>query len=116
MPDDVTVIAASSPDVAVGDVLYLHESVTRFSGKDRMRWCVVTAVIGRNVRVAGRSTTRSDGVSVPAQVMPEFTADGWFPRPPVRIAIVDARAARNIGCLPDPYLPQVLFYMNEDMP
>jgi hypothetical protein len=102
--------------VAVGDVLFLHESVTRFSRKDRMRWCVVTAVVGRNVRVAGRSTTRTDGVPVPASVMPEFTADGWFPRPPIRIALADARGARRIGCLPDPYLAQVLFHMNEEMP
>lgn len=100
-------------ELAVGDVVYLHESVTRFSRKDRMRWCVVTAVIGRSVRVAGRSTTRTDGVPVPATVMAEFTADGWFPRPPVRISLADAAAARNVGRLPQPYLAQVLFHMNE---
>ena len=99
--------------VAAGDVLYLHESVTRFSAKDRMRWCVVTAVVGRHVRVAGRSTTRTDGVPVPAGVMAEFTADGWFPRPAVRIALLEAQAARNVGRLPEPYLAQVLFYVNE---
>ena len=100
-------------ELAVGDVLYLHESVTRFSRKDRMRWCVVTAVIGRNVRVAGRSTSRTDGVPVPEGVMAAFTADGWFPRPTVRIALADATTARNVGRLPEPYLTQVLFHMNE---
>ena len=102
--------------VSVGDVLYLHESITRFSRKNRLRWCVVTAVFGRNVRVAGRSTTRTDGVPEPSDVMPEFTIDGWIPRPPVRISLADASAARNIGRLPEPYLTQVLFHMNEDMP
>lgn len=107
---------ATPRGVTVGDVLYLHESITRFSRKDCLRWCVVTAVFGRNVRVAGRSTTRTDGVSVPSAVMPEFTVDGWIPRPPVRISLADAAAARNVGRLPEPYLTQVMFHMNEDMP
>lgn len=107
-----------SPDVregnvAPGDVIYLHESVTRLSRKDRMRWCVVTAIAGPHVRVVGRSTTRTDGVPVPAAVMPEFTREGWFPRPPVRVTLPDAQAARNIGRLPEPYLTQILFFMNE---
>ena len=106
----------SEPGVGVGDILYLHDSVTRFSAKDRMRWCVVTAVVGANVRVAGRSTTRTDGVPVPEGVLAAFTADGWFPRPPVRIQLADAAAARCVGRLPEPYLSQVLFHMNEDMP
>jgi hypothetical protein len=101
---------------AVGDVLYLDDRTTGFSRKDRMRWCIVTAVFGRNVRVAGRSTTRQDGVPVPTAVMPEFDQDGWVPRPPLRISLAEAAAARNIGRLPEPYLTQVLFYMNEDMP
>jgi hypothetical protein len=105
-----------SRGVAVADVLYLHESITRFSRKDCMRWCIVTAVFGRNVRVAGRSTTRTDGVPVPASVMEEFTADGWIPRPAMRISLADALEARNIGQLPEPYLFQVLFHMNEGMP
>jgi hypothetical protein len=108
--------ASSTPALEVGDVLYLHESITRFSAKDCMRWCVVTAVVGRSVRVAGRSTTRTDGVPVPASVMRNFSVDGWFPRPPVRISLADAQAARNIGRMPDPYLSQVLFHMNEAMP
>lgn len=101
---------------AVGDVLYLHDSVTGFSAKDCMRWCVVTAMIGQHVRVAGRSTTRTDGVPVPQSAMPEFTADGWVLRPPIRISASDARAARNIGPLPRHYLEQVLFFVDEDMP
>lgn len=106
----------SERHLAVGEVLHLHDQVTGFSKKDRLRWCIVTAVIGRNVRVAGRSTTREDGVPIPAAVMPEFDKDGWVPRPPLRIALAEARAARRIGTLPDPYLQQVLFYLNEDMP
>jgi len=109
----LTIHGTHATALAVGDVLYLQESITRFSGKDCLRWCVLTAIFGRNVRVAGRSTTRTDGVPVPKGVMPEFTADGWFPRPPVRISLADAQAARNIGRLPDPYLFQVLFHMNE---
>lgn len=103
-------------DVAVGDVLWLHDGVTGFSRKDKMRWCVVTAVFGRNVRVAGRSSTRTDGVPVPIDVKEEFTKDGWVLRPAVRIALADAIAARNIGPLCDRYLQQVLFFLNEDMP
>lgn len=102
--------------VSVGDVIRIHDSVTRFSGKDKLRWCVVTAVFGRNARVAGRSTTRTDGVPVPAEVMAEFTKDGWILRPAARISLADADAARNIGPLPDHYLQQVLFFLNEDMP
>jgi hypothetical protein len=100
----------------VGDVLYLHDSVTGFSAKDCMRWCIVTAVIGRHVRVAGRSTTRTDGVPVPEATMDEFTADGWVLSPPVRVSLSDALNARNIGRLPEHYLQQVLFFVNEDMP
>lgn len=110
------VSGVTGPTVAVGDVLYLHERVTRLSGKDRMRWCIVTAVIGRNVRVAGRSTTRKDGVPVPETAMDQFDKDGWVPRPSVRISLADALDARNIGPLPDHYLQQVLFYCNEEMP
>jgi hypothetical protein len=102
--------------VAVGDVLHLHDHLTGFSKKDRLRWCVVTAVFGRNVRVAGRSTTRTDGVPVSAEVRDEFTKDGWILRPAMRIALADALAARNIGPLPDHYLHQVLFFLNEEMP
>jgi hypothetical protein len=102
--------------IEVGDVLFLHDSVTGFSGKDCMRWCVVTAMIGRHVRVAGRSTTRTDGVPVPAAVMPEFTADGWVLRPAVRVSLSEAIAARNIGPPPRHYLEQIMFFVNEDMP
>jgi hypothetical protein len=102
--------------VRVGDVLYLHDGVTGFSGKNCMRWCVVTAVVGRHVRVVGRSASRTDGVPVPKNVMEEFSADGWMLRPPLRIPMTDATGARNIGCLPSPYLEQVLFFVDEDMP
>ncbi len=102
--------------IAVGDVLYLHDGVTGFSRKDCMRWCIVTAVIGRHVRIAGRSTTRTDGVPVHQTAMPEFTADGWVLRPPVRISLADAEEARNIGPLPQEYLEQVLFFVDEAMP
>jgi hypothetical protein len=102
------------PPLVVGDVLYLHDHVTGFSRKDVMRWCIVTAVIGPSVRVAGRSSTREDGVPVPQSAMDEFDRDGWVPRPPLRIALSDALAARNIGALPSHYVDQVLFYLNED--
>lgn len=102
-------------DVSVGDVLLIKDRVTRFSRKDKLRWCVVTAVFGRNVRVAGRSTTRTDGVPLPEDVVAEFTKDGWVLRPAVRISLADAAAARNVGPLPGHYLQQVLFFLNEDM-
>jgi hypothetical protein len=106
---------ATNDHLRVGDVLYLHDSVTGFSKKDVMRWCVVTAIAGRNVRVAGRSATRTDGVPVPQTVMQEFTADGWVLSPPMRISLADATTARNIGPLPDNYRQQVLFFCNEEM-
>lgn len=102
--------------VSVGDVLYLHDHLTGFSKKDRLRWCVITAMFGRHARVAGRSTTRTDGVPVPAEVMDEFTKDGWILRPAMRIALADALQARNIGPIPTHYLQQVLFFLNEEMP
>jgi hypothetical protein len=104
------------PSVAVGHVLYLHDRLTGFSRKDVMRWCIVTAVVGRHVRIAGRSASRTDGVHVPQEAMGEFTAEGWVLRPPLRIALSDATAARNIGPLPDHYLQQVLWFVDEDMP
>jgi hypothetical protein len=97
-------------------VLYLHDATTGFSRKDCMRWCIVTAVIARNIRVAGRSSTRTDGVPVPVWVMTEFDKDGWVLRPPVRISMAEAGNARNIGPLPSPYLEQVLFFVDEDLP
>lgn len=102
--------------LAVGDVLYLHDHVTRFSKKNCYRWCVVTAVVGRDVRVGGRSTTREDGVPIPQTAMKEFDKDGWIPAPALRISLADAEAARNIGPLPDHYREQILFFLNEDLP
>jgi hypothetical protein len=101
--------------LAVGDVLYLHDHVTRFSAKDKFRWCVVTAIVGQDVRVAGRSTTRSDGVPVPATAMEEFNKDGWVPAPAVRVSRAEAEVSRNIGPLPDQYREQVLFFCNEEI-
>jgi hypothetical protein len=109
-------VSAEPRPLAVGDVLYLHDAVTGFSRKDCMRWCVVTAIVGRHVRVAGRSASRTDGVPVPRTAMREFSADGWVLRPPLRIALADALPARNIGPLPRHYLEQVLFFVDEDMP
>ncbi len=48
--------------------------------------------------------------------MDGFTRDGWVLRPAVRIPMADAREACNIGRLPSPYLEQVLFFVDEDMP
>lgn len=101
--------------VQVGDILYMHDEVTGFSGKNCLRWCVVTAVVGRNVRVAGRSSTRTDGVPVPASAKPEFDRDGWVLRPAIRVSLATAKEARNIGPLPNPYLEQVLFFIDEEM-
>lgn len=106
----------SESALAVGHVLYLHDHVTRFSMKDRYRWCVVIAIVGGDVRVGGRSTTRQDGVALPKTAMAEFDKDGWIPAPALRISRADAEAAKNIGPLPDHYLQQVLFFLNEDLP
>jgi hypothetical protein len=79
--------ASGTAKVAIGHVLHLHDRDTGFSKKDVYRWCVVTAIVGRNVRVAGRSTTRTDGVPVPATAIEEFDKDGWVLRPPLRISL-----------------------------
>jgi hypothetical protein len=109
-------VTTAGAAVSVGDVVRINDSVTRFSRKDKLRWCIVTAVFGRNVRVAGRSTTRTDGVFIPADVKPEFTKNGWVLRPAARISLAEAANARNVGPLPDHYRDQVLFFLNEDMP
>jgi hypothetical protein len=102
--------------VQVGDVVQLHDAVAGFSGGDRLRWFVVTAVVGRNVRVAGCSSTRTDGVPVPSSAMEAFDRDVWVLRPPVRTALADIETARNAGQLPSAYVDKVLFYVGEDMP
>lgn len=102
--------------IRVGDVLRLNDLDTGFSSKDVLRWCIVTAVIGSSVRVAGRSTTREDGFPIPKDVMPEFDLDGRVPPPPLRVSLRLARGSRNIGQLPSPWLEQLLFFMNEDIP
>lgn len=105
-----------SAQVGVGDVLYLNDMVTGFSTKECLRWCIVTAVFGRHVRIAGRSTSRQDGVPIPKSAMDEFTKDGWALRPPLRISLTAAEEGRNIGALPTHYLQQVLFFVDEEMP
>jgi hypothetical protein len=94
--------------VAIGDVLYLHDNTTRFSPKSVMRWCVVVAVTGQHVRVVGRSASRRTGVHTPAGTMPEFDRDGCFWPASARVSLADARRARNIGRLPEPYFGQVV--------
>lgn len=105
----------TNPQVAVGDILYLHDRLTGFSQKDVMRWCIVTAVIGTSVRVAGRSSTRTDGVPIPAYAMDRFDRDGWVMASAVRVSLADAEASENIGKIDDHHLQQVLFFVNEDV-
>ena len=99
---------ARSDDVAIGDVLHLHDHVTRFSNKSVVRWCVVVALVGENVRVVGRSASRRTGVFTPAGTLPEFDRDGYFWPASARVSRSDACRARNIGKLPEPYLGDVL--------
>jgi hypothetical protein len=114
-PNRRTVSDPTNPRVAVGDVLYLHDRVTGFSRKDRMRWCIATAVVGGSVRVAGRSATRTDGVPIPADAMERFDKDGWVMQSTVRISLRDAEAAENLGQIDDHYLQQILFFTSEDI-
>jgi hypothetical protein len=99
---------AAALAVAIGDVLYLSDRVTRFSQKPVMRWCVVVAITDHHVRVVGRSASRRGGVFTPARAMPEFDKDGRFWPASARISRGDAKRARNIGKLPQPYLGDVL--------
>jgi hypothetical protein len=92
----------------IGDVLYLHDRVTRLSKKDVMRWCVVVAQVGHNVRVVGRSASRRRGVFTPAGTLAEFDKDGRFWPASARVSLADTMRARNIGKLPEPYLADVL--------
>jgi hypothetical protein len=94
--------------LALGDVLYLSDLVTRLSQKPVMRWCVVVAITGQQVRVVGRSASRRRGVFTPAGTMPEFDKDGCFWPASARISLDDAMRARNIGKLQEPYLGDVL--------
>ena len=89
-------------------MLYLHDNVTRLSKKNVKRSYVVVATVGHHVRVVGRSASRHTGVFTPAATMPEFDRDGYFWPSSARISFGDARRARNIGRLPEPYLSQVL--------
>lgn len=106
---------ANQSPIAVGDVLYLHDKDTGFSNKDKWRWCIVTAVTGTHVRVAGRSASRTDGYPLPKEAVAEFDKDGHVPGPPQRVPLAVAMKARRVGPLPSPYLEQLLFFMNEDL-
>jgi hypothetical protein len=99
---------AGAGDIDIGDVLHLHDHVTRFSTKSVLRWCVVVAITGQQIRVVGRSASRRRGVFTPAGTLPEFDKDGRFWPASARISLSDAMRARNIGKLPEPYLGEVL--------
>jgi hypothetical protein len=104
------VSAAPHRAPAIGDVLYLSDTITftRLSSKSVMRWCVVVAVTGYQVRVVGRSASRRRGVFTPAGMLAEFDKDGCFWPASARISLGDAMRARYIGKLPEPYLGGVL--------
>lgn len=101
-------MCASPASVAVGDVLYLSDTVTHLSQKKVMRWCVVVAVSGYAVRVVGRSASCTRGVFTPVGTLAEFDKDGRFWPASARISLADAMSARNIGKLPEPYLGDVV--------
>ena len=101
-------MCAAQATIAVGDVLYLSDTVTHLSQKKVMRWCVVVAVSGFAVRVVGRSASCTRGVFTAAGTLAEFDKDGRFWPASARISLADAARARNIGKLPEPYLGDVL--------
>lgn len=94
--------------VAIGDVLYLSDTVTHLSQKSVRRWCVVVGVTGYQVRVVGRSASRRSGVFTPAGTVPQIDRDGRFWPASARISLADALRGRNVGKLPEPYLGEVL--------
>lgn len=101
-------MAGKGSPLVIGEVLRLHENVTRFSTRNVVRWCVVVAIVGQSVRVVGRSASVRRGVFTPAGTLPEFDRDGYFWPSSARISKSDAERARRIGQLPEPYLSQVL--------
>jgi hypothetical protein len=101
-------MSSAQPSLAVGDVLYLSDTVTHLSQKTVMRWCVVVAISGQQARVVGRSASCTRGVFTPARTLPEFDKDGRFWPSSARISLADAARARKIGRLPEPYLGDVL--------
>jgi hypothetical protein len=92
----------------VGDIVYLHDKVTKASSKNVMRWCMVVAVNGSRTRVAPRSATVRGLVNTGAELLPEFTSDGWFSRWSLTVPTVAVDNARNIGRLPEPQCSDVL--------
>lgn len=101
-------MSSAQAPIDVGDVLYLSDTVTHLSQKTVMRWCVVVAINGHQVRVVGRSASCTRGVFTPARTLPEFDKDGRFWPASARISLADAARARRIGRLPEPYLGDVL--------
>ena len=101
-------MSSAQAPIDVGDVLYLSDTVTHLSQKTVMRWCVVVAINGHQVRVIGRSASCTRGVFTPARTLPEFDKDGRFWPASARISLADAARARRIGRLPEPYLGDVL--------
>jgi hypothetical protein len=89
-------------------MVYLHDSVTKASEKNVLRWCMVIAVNGSQARVAPRSASVPGPIHTAAGLLPEFTMEGWFSRWSVPVATVDVDGARNIGQLPEPARSQVL--------
>lgn len=106
---------ANSVIPTVGDVLHVNDLVSRFSKKDRLRWCIVVEVTSAGVRLAFRSASRKEGVNIPQEAMPEFDKDGWVCRDTLRISHAEAAAVENIGQIDDHYLQQILFIVNEEL-
>lgn len=96
-------------------MLHVNDLVSRFSKKDRLRWCFAVEVTSAGVRLAFRSASRREGVKIPQDAMEEFDKDGWVSRDTLRISLDDASRARNIGKIDDHYLQQILFIVNEDL-
>jgi hypothetical protein len=101
-------VTSGVPDIQVGDVLHLHERVTRFSAKNVLRWTVVVTVGSSRVRVVGRTASGSRGVFTPAGLLQEFDLDGYFWPASAVISRDEAERAGRIGTLPEPYRTQVL--------
>jgi hypothetical protein len=92
----------------VGDMVYLHDRVTKVSRKNVMRWCMVVARNGSISRVCPRSTTVVSAIFSIRGELPEFDEPGWFSRFDRPVPTKDVDAARNIGQLPEPTRTDVL--------
>jgi hypothetical protein len=92
----------------IGDIVYLHDNVTKASSKNVMRWCMVVSINGFSARGAPRSSTVRGLVHTAAGLLPEFTRDGWFSRWDLPVPTLAVDNARNAGQLPEPERSQVL--------